>query len=98
MGNSIVIRGDEAVPAGGEGKPDIIESRGERVVLDADLASLFGVETRVLETWHLGDLLDVGQVANVEQHVLDRRYVTHGEPPDAKKPFFPSCVTKENGR
>ena len=48
MGNSIVIRGDEAVPAGGEGKPDIIESRGERVVLDADLASLFGVETRVL--------------------------------------------------
>jgi ORF6N domain len=48
MGNSVVIRGDGPLSALADGRPDIIESRGERVVLDADLAVLFGVETRVL--------------------------------------------------
>lgn len=48
MGSSVVIHGDGAMLLAGEVRPDIIESRGERVVLDMDLSTLFGVETRVL--------------------------------------------------
>lgn len=48
MGSSVVIHGDGALLPSDAAKPDIIESRGERVVLDMDLSALFGVETRVL--------------------------------------------------
>lgn len=48
MGSSVVIHGDGALLPRSASKPDIFESRGERVVLDMDLAVLFGVETRVL--------------------------------------------------
>ena len=45
------------------------------------------VKTGVLKTRQSGDLLDIGQVLDIEKHVLQRGNVAHGKPPVIIKNF-----------